>query len=75
MPIELLGRIPAPDGLLDAHRQGDQVEVVVDGAPKLLERLIASGFQATSSSMTLDDIFEAFVIGRPQAWNEANGAA
>ena len=56
----------AAEGLIDARRHGEQFEIVVDGAPRFRDELASAGH-----SMTLDDIFEAFVIGRPQAWGEA----
>ncbi|MEI8382344.1 MAG: ABC transporter ATP-binding protein [Planctomycetota bacterium] len=71
LPHEIVRRTSAPAGLLDARRHGENWEVIVDGAPRFLEELAASGHAAKATDMTLDDIFEACVIGRPQAWASA----
>jgi ABC-2 type transport system ATP-binding protein len=71
LPQEVVRQRPAPKGLLDARRHGEQFEVVVDGAPRFIEELTSSGLSVEATGMTLDDIFEAFVIGRPQVWSEA----
>lgn len=71
LPRDVVQQRPAPVGLLDVQRQGEQIEIVVDGAPRFAEELAASGHAIEPRGMTLDDIFEAFVIGRPQAWSEA----
>lgn len=75
LPRDLIQRHPPPPGLLDARRHGEQVEVVVDGAPRFLSQLASAGHTISSSPMTLDDIFEAFVIGRKEAWQEVAGRA
>ena len=71
LPQSVVRQRPAPSGLLDVRRHGESYEVVVDGAPGFLGELSAAGHAVQSTGMTLDDIFEAFVIGRPQAWREA----
>lgn len=71
LPQEIVRQRPAPTGLLDARRHGEQFEVVVDGAPRFIDELASAGHSVQATDMTLDDIFEAFVIGRPQAWCEA----
>ena len=71
LPQEIVRQRPAPSGLLDARRHGEQFEVVVDGAPRFIVELASAGHSIQATDMTLDDIFEAFVIGRPQAWGEA----
>jgi hypothetical protein len=43
----------------------------VDGAPRFIEELTSTGLTVVATGMSLDDIFEAFVIGRPQVWSEA----
>ena len=69
LPRSLIEKCAPPAGLLDAVCRGDQVEVVVDGATEFVGRLSDSGQPVQVSSMTLDDIFAAYVTGRPQAWN------
>ena len=51
-----------------AATEAARVDVVTaKGAPKL-EQLAASGIEHEVIDLSLDDIFEAFVIGRPQSW-------
>lgn len=71
LPQEIVRHRPAPKGLLDVRRHGEQFEIVVDGAPRFRDELASAGHSVQPTAMTLDDIFEAFVIGRPQAWGEA----
>ncbi len=75
VPLDLVRRRPAPVGLLDARRIGEQFEIVIDGAACFLNELTAQGHAVRATGMTLDDIFEAFVIGRPDGWSEAAGSA
>ena len=70
LPQEIVRQRPAPAGLLDARRHGEHFEIVVDGATRFRDELASSGHSIQPTEMTLDDIFEAFVIGRPQAWSE-----
>ena len=71
LPRDVVQRRPPPVGLLDVRRQGEQFEIVVDGAPRFVEELTSTGQTVEATGMSLDDIFEAFVIGRPHAWGEA----
>ena len=71
LPREVVEKRSAPSGLLDVRRHGEQFEIVVDGALRYVNELAATGITVQSTGMTLDDIFEAFVIGRPQAWGDA----
>lgn len=74
LPLDIVRGRPAPSGLLDARRIGERVEIVIDGAPRFQDELASAGHAVESSDMTLDDIFEAFVIGRPQSWREQGDA-
>ncbi len=71
LPQEIVRHRPAPTGLLDARRHGEQFEIVVDGASRFRDELASAGHSIQPTAMTLGDIFEAFVIGRPQVWGEA----
>lgn len=71
LPLEIVRQRPAPAGLLDARRVGEQFEIVVDDAGRFLNELSSEGHEIALSDMTLDDIFEAFVIGRPEKWRDA----
>lgn len=70
LPLEIAQKLPAPAGLLDVQRRGGMVELVIDGCAQFLQQLASLGVSAVPSSMTLDDIFEAVVIGRPQEWSQ-----
>jgi ABC-2 type transport system ATP-binding protein len=59
---------PRPERLLDVRRQGDRLAVVLDGAADFIQRLEAEGVEHEVVSLSLDGIFEAFVIGKPQRW-------
>ena len=50
------------------RRHDDRFVVTVDRAKAFLEQLAASGIEHEVIDLSLDDIFEAFVIGRPQGW-------
>jgi ABC-2 type transport system ATP-binding protein len=70
LPAEAASAALRPAKLLDARRHGDRLAVVVDGAAEFLQRLEADGVDHTVESLSLDEIFEAFVIGRPRDWPE-----
>ena len=71
VPAEVVRKRSAPRGLLDARKVGDQFEVIVDDSGRFQQEMAAEGQLISTSEMALDDIFEAFVIGRPEAWHEA----
>ena len=77
IPDEVVRQMAAPQGLLDVQRRGGLVEVVVDGCAQFLKQLSSIDVSVSPTQMSLDDIFEAIVIGRPQDWNVpcANRAA
>jgi ABC-2 type transport system ATP-binding protein len=68
LPAAAAADLPPPPTLLDARRRGDRLAVVLDGAAEFIERLERDGVEYEAASLSLDDIFEAFVIGRPQGW-------
>lgn len=70
LPLDVVRKRAAPAGLLDARQIGEQFEIVIDGAPRFHKELVSAGLAVESAEMTLDDIFTAFVIGRPQSWRE-----
>jgi len=59
-----------PPKVLDARRYGDRMAVIVDGAVAFIQRLESDGVEHEVLSLSLDAIFEAFVIGKPQGWPE-----
>jgi ABC-2 type transport system ATP-binding protein len=71
LPGDALSAVPRPAKLLDVRRHADRAAVVVDEAPEFIQRLEAEGVEHEVASLSLDDIFEAFVIGRSQGWPES----
>jgi ABC-2 type transport system ATP-binding protein len=68
---------PRPEGLLDVRAQGDRLAMVIDHAPEFLRLLREQSVACDVESLTLDEIFEAFVIGRSDDWpgeSRASGA-
>lgn len=57
-----------PQGLLDVGTHGQQLVVTVDGAAPFIEQLTAQSVEHEVLDLSLDGIFEALVIGRPQLW-------
>jgi len=70
LPLEAASAPLRPAKLLDARRHDDRLAVVVDGAAEFIRRLETDGVEHTVVSLSLDEIFEAFVIGRPRGWPE-----
>jgi ABC-2 type transport system ATP-binding protein len=60
--------VPAPARLLDVRRDEDRLIVTVDQATPFIEQLANDGVDHEVIDLSLDEIFEAFVIGRPQGW-------
>lgn len=70
LPVEATAGISRPAGLLDVRRRQQQLSLVVDRASDFLTRLTASDIDHEVVDLTLDEIFEAFVIGRTTDWPE-----
>lgn len=68
LPVEAATDLELPSGLLDVRRTGERLVATVDGAPLFVEQLVVSGIDHEVVDLSLDEIFEAFVIGRRQAW-------
>lgn len=51
--------------VLDCRRDGDELAVTVAGAEVAIDRLRSEGAQVEVVSLSLDDIFEAYVAGQP----------
>ena len=68
---------PQPEGLLDVCRHEDRLAFIIDHAENYVGQLIAKGIDHDVVDLSLDEIFEAFVIGRTQDWpgKPANSAA
>lgn len=59
-----LAEISRPEKLLDVAREADRVAVVLDDSAPWIGRLAFAGVAHGVEDLTLDEIFEAFVIGR-----------
>jgi ABC-2 type transport system ATP-binding protein len=64
LPAASLDRLP-PLKLLDVAPAGDQMALTVDDAPNAIAALHRAGIEPHVVDLNLDEIFEAFVIGRP----------
>lgn len=68
LPIESSHQIEKPDGLLDVRRHENRLVIVIDRAREVLERFASQGVHPEVVDLSLDEIFEAFVVGRTQEW-------
>ena len=64
LPAGVLDRLPALK-LLDVAPTGERVALTVDDAPGAIAALHRIGVEPEIIDLNLDEIFEAFVIGRP----------
>ena len=74
LSIDAVHELPKPRGLLDVRRDDHRVIATIDGAPSFVEQLAAGGTPHDVSDLSLDEIFEAFVIGRPGEWPSPDAA-
>jgi ABC-2 type transport system ATP-binding protein len=74
LPARAARDLAMPTGLLDVRRSGEQLSVIVDGAAPFSEQLATNGIDHDVIELSLDEIFEAFVIGRPQDWPQERAA-
>jgi ABC-2 type transport system ATP-binding protein len=65
VPAASLGRLPGLK-VLDVAAVGDRIAITVDEAPKAIAALHQIGVEPEIVDLNLDEIFEAFVIGRPE---------
>ncbi len=77
LPFDSVAGTPQPEGLLDVCRYDDRLAFITDRAGSYVEQLAAKGIDHDVVDLRLDEIFEAFVIGRTQDWPDkpANAAA
>lgn len=68
LPRDALERIPRPEKLLDILPDAERILVTLDDAPKWLELLDEQAVPSNIEDLSLDEIFEAFVIGDRSAW-------
>ena len=68
LPIDSVSGSPPPEGLLDVRRHDDRLAFITDQASSYIEQLSANGIDHEVVDLSLDEIFEAFVIGRTRDW-------
>jgi ABC-2 type transport system ATP-binding protein len=68
LPIGSVQGTPPPAGLLDVRRYDDRLVLVTDDAGLYTKKLSAEAVDYEVVDLSLDEIFEAFVIGRTEAW-------
>ncbi len=68
LPAEALANRPKPEKLLDVARDGTNVVVTLDDSARWIADLRADGVEHVVEDLSLDEIFEAFVIGRVDGW-------
>jgi len=66
-----IAEVTPPAGLLDVLQLDDQFIVAVDGAADFVEHLTELGIEHEVVDLCLDEIFEAFIIGRTHGWPQA----
>jgi len=68
LPVGSVAGTLKPAGLLDVRQHDDRLAVITDHAGSYIEQLAARGIDHDVVDLGLDEIFEAFVIGRTQDW-------
>lgn len=68
LPLDSLGGVPRPESLLDVRRHDDRLVITTDQAGAYIQKLSVEGIDHDVVDLSLDEIFEAFVIGRPRDW-------
>jgi ABC-2 type transport system ATP-binding protein len=68
VPVDRVEGLPRPEVLLDVRRHGDRLALIMDRAGTYLKEVSACGIDHEVVDLRLDEIFEAFVIGRPDQW-------
>jgi ABC-2 type transport system ATP-binding protein len=75
LPFDSLAETPRPEGLLDVRRHHDRVAIVTDQAGGYIRQLSATGIGHKVVDLSLDEIFEAYVIGRAHDWPDRSQSA
>jgi ABC-2 type transport system ATP-binding protein len=75
LPVDSLAAIPRPEGLLDVRRHDDRVAIITDQAGCYIEQLSAGAIDHNVVDLSLDEIFEAYVIGRAHDWPDCHRSA
>lgn len=75
LPLNALAGAPRPDGLLDVRPHEDRLVIITDGAIDYVEQLDAKQIDHDVVDLCLDEIFEAYVIGRTLDWPDTPAGA
>lgn len=75
LDADSLHDLQPPERLLDVRQEGKRAIVVLDNAISYLDYLAASGIDHETIDLSLDEIFAAYVIGRPQEWPHSTAQA
>jgi ABC-2 type transport system ATP-binding protein len=68
LPAEAATGCPKPEKLLDVRNDGSHFLVTLDDSAPWIAALQASGVKHIVDDLSLDEIFEAFVIGKVDSW-------
>lgn len=68
LPMQSAAGLQRPDGLLDVRLHDDRLALITDHASDYIHKLSAAEIDHDVIDLRLDEIFEAYVIGRPQEW-------
>jgi ABC-2 type transport system ATP-binding protein len=68
LPLKAARECSIPEELLDAKKDGERIAVTVDHSVRWIAGLQAGGVEHVVEDLSLDDIFEAYVIGRTEDW-------
>ena len=68
LDVDAASELSKPDSLLDVRQYGHRIIAIIDNAPQCIEQLNAAGIAFDVRDLNLDEIFEAFVIGRSSDW-------
>ncbi len=68
LPTKAVANRPKPEKLLDVAKDGTNVVVTLDDSVRWIADLRADSVQYVVEDLSLDEIFEAFVIGRVDGW-------
>jgi ABC-2 type transport system ATP-binding protein len=68
LSVEAFAGCPRPAKLLDVSKDGPRIALTVDDAGTWLAQLQAGGVAHVVEDLSLDEIFEAFVIGWRDGW-------
>jgi ABC-2 type transport system ATP-binding protein len=68
LPAQALEGLPRPERLLDLRPDGERMLVTLDDASAWIEELEREGTPHEVVDLSLDEIFEAYVIGNLQGW-------